>query len=63
MERLSSENLSLLANDLRDLNKNIVESAKDILTPGQLDAFQKSMDSYLDLQVSQLEMAAQLFGQ
>lgn len=62
-ERLSAENLNLLANDMRDLNNNIIESAKEILSPGQLDAFQKSMDSQVEQQLAAIEMAAQLFGQ
>jgi hypothetical protein len=61
-ERISRENIQLLAEDLRTLNNNIIDGARNILTPDQLAAFEKSMDSNMELQLSQLEMAAQLFG-
>ena len=42
--------------------KNIFAKAKDILSPDQFEAFKDAVTTTTDMQKSQLEMAAQMFG-
>jgi len=62
LDQLSPENLQMLSSDLRQLNESIVNRASEVLTPVQLDAFRKSMDTSLQRQTRQIEMAARFFG-
>ncbi len=61
-ERFSQQNLQNYANDVQTLNDGICRKAEIILTPEQYEAFSSSLKSFTDMQLSQLEMAAQMFG-
>lgn len=61
-ERFSRQNLANYANDIRNLNDTICQKARPILTPEQYDAFVDSLKTFTDMQIAQLEMAAQMFG-
>lgn len=61
-ERFSEANLANYAEDMRRLNENIGSKAQMLLTPEQYEAFIRSLDANTELQISQLEMASQLFG-
>ncbi|MDH3982492.1 MAG: hypothetical protein OES84_06265, partial [Kiritimatiellaceae bacterium] len=61
-ERFSKDNLENFGNDMDQLNGNIIEKAKSMLTPEQLKAFEESIKATADMQKAQLEMAGQMFG-
>lgn len=61
-ERFSQENLQNFASDIQKLNDSISQKAERILTPGQYEAFISSLKATTEMQLSQLEMAAQMFG-
>jgi hypothetical protein len=61
-ERFSQDNIRNYAQDIQQLNDNISAKARSILTPDQYEAFAKSLKTTTDMQLSQLEMAAQMFG-
>ncbi len=61
-ERFSKDNVQNFANDLQQLNENIFQKAQGLLTPEQYDAFVSSLKAFTDMQLSQMEMAAQMFG-
>jgi hypothetical protein len=61
-ERFSKENVQSYASDMESLNEIISEKARGILTPEQYEAFIKSLKAFTDMQLAQLEMAAQMFG-
>jgi len=60
-ERFSKDNVQNFANDLQQLNENIFQKAQGLLTPEQYDAFVSSLKAFTDMQLSQMEMAAQMF--
>lgn len=61
-ERFSPEKIESFGNDLKALNKQIAAHAETILTPEQLGAFIKSLEANTEMQLAQLEMAGQMFG-
>ena len=61
-ERFSRQNLDNYAKDIRNLNDAICRKAEAILTPEQYQAFVASLKTFTDMQLAQLEMAAQMFG-
>jgi len=61
-ERFSRKNLENFANDTRALNDVICRKAQAILTPEQYEAFVGSLKTFTDMQLAQMEMAAQMFG-
>ncbi len=61
-ERFSKDNVQNYANDVQNLNDAICQKAQSILTPEQYDAFVASLKTFTDMQLAQLEMAAQMFG-
>lgn len=61
-DRFSRENLQSYANDIEQLNESIRERAELLLTPEQLVAFINSLKAVTDMQLAQIEMAAQMFG-
>ena len=61
-QRFSKDNLQNFANDIQRLNDSISQKAQGILTPEQYEAFVSSLKATTDMQLSQLEMAAQMFG-
>ena len=61
-ERFSQENVQSLANDLHSLNENICLRAQSILSEEQYSAFVSSLKSTTEMQLSQIQMAAQMFG-
>lgn len=61
-ERFSPEKIEGYSNDLKALNEIIKTRAQAILTPEQLVAFIKCLDANTEMQLAQLEMAAQMFG-
>lgn len=60
--RFSKDNIQSYANDVRQLNDRITARAQSLLTPEQYTAFEASIKTTTDMQLSQLEMAAQMFG-
>lgn len=61
-ERFSKENLDKHFSDLEQVNVEILRRAGALLTPNQLAVFEKEQEKSLQLQRSQLEMAAKMFG-
>ena len=61
-ERFGPENIKNYANDLKALNEKVASRAQAILTPEQFAAFMESLTASTELQISQLEMAGQMFG-
>ena len=61
-QRFSKENVQNLVDDMQQLNDLIISEAQSILTPEQLAVFIKSLQTTTDMQLAQLEMAAQMFG-
>ena len=61
-ERFSKENVQNLVDDMQRLNELIISKAQRILTPEQLAVFINSLKATTDMQLAQLEMAAQMFG-
>jgi len=61
-ERFSKDNVQNYASDVRKLNDNICQKAQPILTPEQYEAFVASLKTFTDMQLAQMEMAAQMFG-
>ncbi len=61
-QRFSKKNVQNFADDLQRLNDSISQKAKSILTPEQYAVFLSSLKATTDMQVSQMEMAAQMFG-
>jgi hypothetical protein len=61
-QRFSKGNVQNFATDLERLNGNIGEKAKNILTAEQHKVFVSNLKTATDMQLSQLEMAAQMFG-
>ncbi|MBN2162465.1 MAG: hypothetical protein JXR25_08565 [Pontiellaceae bacterium] len=61
-ERFSRQNLQNFANDMHQLNTAICEKAQPILSTEQYEAFVSSLKSFTEVQISQLEMAASMFG-
>lgn len=61
-ERFSDENIANLERDLLALAELIVERAGTILSEDQLLVFQQSQQAGIELQLSQLKMAKQMFG-
>jgi len=60
--RFSPENIKSFATDLNSLNEKIAERVRAILSPEQFEAYMKSQTANTELQISQLEMAGQMFG-
>ncbi|MCF7847820.1 MAG: hypothetical protein K9M45_03130 [Kiritimatiellales bacterium] len=60
--RFSQENIQSFSSDVEQLNANISDKARGILTQQQFDAFSESMKASTEMQQAQLEMAAQMFG-
>ncbi len=60
--RFSKDNVQNYASDIQQLNDAICTKAKSILTDEQYEAFVGSLQTYTDMQLSQLEMAQQMFG-
>jgi hypothetical protein len=61
-ERFSRSNLQNFADDIQQLNEIISSKAQGILTPEQHAAFANSLKATTEMQLAQLEMAAQMFG-
>ena len=61
-ERFSKENVQNLADDMQQLNDLLISKAQELLTPEQLAVFIKSLKATTDMQLAQIEMAAQMFG-
>ncbi len=61
-ERFSRENVQNFANDIEKLNSSICQQAQSLLTPEQYEAFVNSLKTFTEMQLAQLEMAAQMFG-
>ena len=61
-ERFSKENLDRFAQDNEELYRIIIGKAQSMLTPEQLKAFEEAINTTIEMQRAQLEMAAQLFG-
>ncbi len=59
--RFSKENLRKFSDDMDQLNRNMVGKAKDLLTAGQLEAFEESVAAIAEMQKSQMEMAGNMF--
>ena len=60
--RFSPENIKSFAADMKTLNEKTAERARAILSPEQFEAYLKSQVANSELQISQLEMAGQMFG-
>jgi len=61
-ERFSAENIKSFAEDIQALNEKISTRVQSILTPEQFEEFMKSLSASTELQISQLEMAGQMFS-
>jgi hypothetical protein len=61
-ERFSRENLQNYADDMDRLNEIIIEQARGMLTPEQIEAFIAAINTTSEMQKAQLEMAASMFG-
>lgn len=60
--RFTEENLERFAEDMDALNRKLVGKAKDLLSAGQLEAFEESVQSITEMQKSQMEMAGKMLG-
>ena len=60
-ERFSEESLQQFSDDMDELNRNVLGKAEGMLTAEQLSAFQESVQAIVEMQKSQMEMAANMF--
>lgn len=61
-ETFSSENMESFKRDQEELNRQILSKAERMLSAEQLNAFKDAINTFTELQNSQLEVAAQMFG-
>lgn len=61
-ERFSKENLDRFAQDNEALYRIIIGKAQSLLTPEQLKAFEEAINTAIEMQRAQLEMATRMFG-
>lgn len=59
----TEENVNRFMEEMDQLNQRYVAHAQNILTPNQLDAFQKHLSQQQALQRAGMQMGAKLFGQ
>ena len=55
------ENLQKFSDDMDQLNRNMVGKAKDLLTAGQLEVFEESVEAGTEMRKSRMQMAANMF--
>ena len=60
-ERFSEESLQHFSDDMNELNRNVLGKAERMLTAEQLSVFQESVQAIVEMQKSQMEMAAKMF--
>jgi len=61
-ERFSKTNIDNFGTDMDRLNENMFTKAQNILTSEQFSAFKDAVKTTTDMQKSQMNMAAQMFG-